>query len=549
MREPLSFKRKIILIVASAIAGLLVLSGLSIWQTRAAMVEGRKEALRSTVQAAMTIVAGYQAAAAAGTMSEAEAKKAAANAIRLARFGDLAGKPDYFFILTTDGRAVMHPYLKAWVPGEVIIGRVNKQGVDPSKVLVDAIANSKDGTATVGILVPKPGDKDPNATLYPKLQYLTKVAGWDWIVGSGIYMDGVETQAEGVALKQLVLCLTVLAVISVLGVVVSRSVLRQVGGEPNAAIEVIGAIAKGDLSVHVPPAAASSLMGGLGRMAETMRGTIEQVRASTESINTASVQIAAGAHDLSARTEQAASNLQQTASSMEELTSTLRQSADSARQASQMAAAAAEVAERGGAVIGQVVATMEEINGSSRRIADIIGVIDGIAFQTNILALNAAVEAARAGEQGRGFAVVAAEVRSLAQRSSDAAREIKGLIGTSVDKVQTGTRLVADAGSTMNDIVSSARRLTDIVGEISMASNEQSKGVGHINVAVSQLDQMTQQNAALVEESAAAAESLKDQARRLSEAVSYFHLDGAASELSGADPHAVPSHLRLVLAQ
>ena len=527
MLERLSFKQKIVLIVAGAIVGLLVLTGLSIWQTKNDITEGRKAALRSAAQSALTIVAGYQAAAAAGTLPEADAKKAAADAIRMARYGDLAGKADYFYILTTDGKAVMHPFLKTWTPGEVLIGKPNKQGVDTVKILVDAMAASKDGTATVASLVAKPGDQDPNAVLYPKLQYLSKVQGWNWIVGTGLYMDGVDRQVREVALGQLGVCLAVLGAIAALGVLVSRSVLRQLGGDPKEAMAVMGAVAQGDLTVHVPQAAESSLMGGLGRMVAKMRGTIEQVRASTESINTASVQIAAGNHDLSARTEQTASSLQQTAASMEELTGTIKQSADSASQANQLASSAAEVAQRGGAVIQQVVATMDEINGSSKKISDIIGTIDGIAFQTNILALNAAVEAARAGEQGRGFAVVAGEVRSLAQRSAEAAREIKSLIGSSVEKVETGTRLVADAGSTMTDIVSSVRRVTDIIGEITAASREQSEGVGQINGAVAQLDQMTQQNSALVEQSAAAAESLKDQASRLSDAVGAFRVDAA----------------------
>ena len=258
----------------------------------------------------------------------------------------------------------------------------------------------------------------------------------------------------------------------------------------------------------------SALLKSLLEMQASLRQLVGQVRSSTDSINTASAEIATGNQDLSARTEQTASNLQQAASSMEQLTGTVKQSADSARQANQLASSAAEVAARGGSVVSQVVSTMDEINASSKKIADIIGVIDGIAFQTNILALNAAVEAARAGEQGRGFAVVAGEVRNLAQRSAEAAKEIKGLIGTSVDKVESGSKLVADAGQTMNEIVASVQRVTDIIGEITAAASEQSDGIGQVNVAVTQLDQMTQQNAALVEESAAAAESLKDQAVR-----------------------------------
>ncbi|MEW6479896.1 MAG: methyl-accepting chemotaxis protein [Pseudomonadota bacterium] len=263
-----------------------------------------------------------------------------------------------------------------------------------------------------------------------------------------------------------------------------------------------------------------------------MLGVVSSVQQSALQIETASQEISTGNHDLSMRTEQTASNLQETAASMEQLNTTVRNSADAARQASQMAVANAEVAARGGQVVGQVVSTMSEIHHSSQKINDIIGVIDGIAFQTNILALNAAVEAARAGEQGRGFAVVAGEVRSLAQRSAEAAKEIKGLIGTSVEKVETGTRLVAEAGTTIDDVVANAQRVADIIGEITAATSEQSQGISQVHTAVSQLDQMTQQNAALVEESAAAAESLKDQAQRLTEAVKIFSVDGLQSSMA-----------------
>ena len=266
------------------------------------------------------------------------------------------------------------------------------------------------------------------------------------------------------------------------------------------------------------------------RLVQALRqieGAVGQVRHGADSVSVAAQQIAGGNADLSARTEQTASNLQQAANSMAQLTSTVNQTAESARTANQLASSASEVAARGGQVVAQVVSTMDEINTSSKKIADIIGTIDGIAFQTNILALNAAVEAARAGEQGRGFAVVASEVRSLAQRSAEAAREIKTLIGASVERVESGSRLVQDAGNTMGEIVASVQRVTDIIGEISAAAGEQSSGIGNVNGAVSQLDTMTQQNAALVEQSAAAAESLREQATRLSSVISTFKLSMA----------------------
>jgi methyl-accepting chemotaxis protein len=268
----------------------------------------------------------------------------------------------------------------------------------------------------------------------------------------------------------------------------------------------------------------SPLIAAMGDMQTALARMVADVRANAESVATASAQIAQGNSDLSQRTEQQASALQQTAATMEELGTTVRQNADNAQQANQLAQAASGVAAKGGEVVGQVVATMKGISDSSRRIADIIGTIDGIAFQTNILALNAAVEAARAGEQGRGFAVVASEVRTLAQRSAEAAREIKSLIGASVERVEQGTALVDQAGQTMQEVVNSIRRVTDIVGEISSASAEQSSGVGQVGAAVNQMDHATQQNAALVEESAAAAESLKQQAGSLVQTVSVFKL-------------------------
>ena len=297
------------------------------------------------------------------------------------------------------------------------------------------------------------------------------------------------------------------------------------------AADAMARVADGDLSVEASQERGDevgSLFASLHAMVAKLRQTVGGVRASAESIQIASSEVATGNADLSVRTEQAASSLQETASSMEQLTGTVQQSANAASLANQLASSASAVAQRGGDVIGQVVSTMDEINASSKRIADIIGVIDGIAFQTNILALNAAVEAARAGEQGRGFAVVAGEVRLLAQRSAQAAKEIKGLIGTSVGKVEVGSKLVQDAGTTMQEIVASVQRVSDVIGEITGAAGEQSGGIGQINTAVNQLDQMTQQNAALVEQGAAAAKSLKDQTELLLRLVSTFRLEKTA---------------------
>ncbi|MDR7306941.1 methyl-accepting chemotaxis protein [Rhodoferax saidenbachensis] len=318
------------------------------------------------------------------------------------------------------------------------------------------------------------------------------------------------------------------AALLVLLVVGTLVLIRQIRQPLKDAIAVAEKIASGDLSVKVQVDRGDEfgeMMRALAHMQDQLVHLVADVRRGTDSIATASEEIATGNQDLANRTEQTASNLEKTASSMQQLTTTVKQSAESARQANQLAASAAQVAQRGGAVVSQVVSTMDDINASSRKISDIISVIDGIAFQTNILALNAAVEAARAGEQGRGFAVVASEVRSLAGRSADAAKEIKTLINTSVEKVDGGAALVAQAGQTMTEIVSSVQRVTDIMGEITAAASEQSDGIAEVNVAVGQLDQMTQQNAALVEQSAAAASSMKDQAQRLAQVVAAFKLD------------------------
>jgi methyl-accepting chemotaxis protein len=523
MFKNLAFKQKILLLVGVAIAGLLTLSAVAVVQVRNHIGDGRQDQLVMAVQSAHSIVAAYQAKAASGAMSVEDAQKAAKDALRLSRYGGADGKADYFYIWNTDGMGVMHPIKPEW-DGQVMVGKVKDAGgMDIIRAIVDGVAKSKDGKAFVPTNFPRPGKTEP----VPKLQYVMLVPGWNWIVGSGLYMDDLDVAMREALLSIVGMAVGLLLVISGIGYVVARGVLRQIGGEPSEAMVVMSEVARGNLAVDLHNPQPGSLLAALSDMLGSLRGTVAQVRQSTDSITTASTEIATGNQDLSSRTEQTASNLQQTASSMEQLTGTVKQTADSARTANQLASSASASAAKGGEVVAQVVATMDEINASSKKIADIIGVIDGIAFQTNILALNAAVEAARAGEQGRGFAVVAGEVRSLAQRSAQAAKEIKSLIGASVERVETGSKLVQDAGSTMAEIVADVARVSDIIGEITAAASEQSDGIGQVNTAVTQLDQMTQQNAALVEESAAAAASLREQAQKLAAAVAVFRLGQA----------------------
>ncbi|WP_426053650.1 methyl-accepting chemotaxis protein [Janthinobacterium sp. PSPC2-1] len=362
---------------------------------------------------------------------------------------------------------------------------------------------------------------------YPQEKILTALAALAGFQESLMADEGKQALADGRLAIILTLSLSIAATIIaiVLAILISRSISRPIG----EAVKVAQRVASGDLSGSIDARGSDEtglLLRALKEMNDNLQGIVARVRHGTDAIAHGSREIASGNMDLSSRTEQQASSLEETASSMEELTSTVKQNGENARQANQMAQSASSVASKGGQVVAEVITTMDSINASSKKIVDIIGVIDGIAFQTNILALNAAVEAARAGEQGRGFAVVATEVRNLAHRSAAAAKEIKILIDDSVQQVNLGSNLVNQAGSTMQEIVSSVRRVTDIMAEITSASNEQEAGIEQINQAITEMDAVTQQNAALVEEAAAASEALQDQAGILAEAVSVFKLDG-----------------------
>ena len=430
-------------------------------------------------------------------------------------------------------------YAKSAAPLDQIIA----SGRDVTEAEKQALAGIKASEARAQPLIAKviqlrTADNVPEATVL--LQKEAAPAFVDWLASVNKLIDLEEQMSREQAdnatrlarsffFFMVALALVAIAIGTAAAWRISHSLLRQLGGEPDYAAAIAADIAAGNLAVRIDTRAGdnSSLLHAMAHMRDSLVQIVSQVREATDSIATNSSEIAAGSADLSGRTEDQAANIEETASSMEELTATVKQNSDHAQQANQLALSASEVATRGGAVVSEVVQTMASINESSRKIVDIIGVIDSIAFQTNILALNAAVEAARAGEQGRGFAVVATEVRNLAQRSASAAREIKGLIDHSVQRVDAGARLVDQAGDTMMEIVDSVKRVTDIMAEISTASNEQTAGIEQVNEAIGRMDQVVQQNAVMVEQATAASSALESQADKLSEVVSIFKLHDA----------------------
>lgn len=514
-RRSMTIAQKLGLLIASAILGIIILTALSLVSERKLILEERKSNVRQVVEATHGILVYYQQLASKGTLTETQAQQQAMQAIKGLRYSG----NEYFWINDMQPRMLMHP-INAALDGKDLSANKDPTG---KHLFVEFVKIVKaEGGGFVPYMWAKPGNPEP----VPKVSYVKGFEPWGWIIGSGVYMDTVEATIMQRLIYFAIGAAILAVILFVIGMIISRGLVRQLGGEPGYAAAIAGDIANGDLTVDVKtwPGDSSSLLFAMKSMRDSLAKVVGEVRVGTDTIATASVQIAAGNLDLSSRTEQQASSLEETASSMEELTSTVKQNADNAQQANQLAAQASAVAIKGGEVVARVVDTMESITESSKKIVDIISVIDSIAFQTNILALNAAVEAARAGEQGRGFAVVATEVRNLAQRSAAAAKEIKGLIGDSVDKVDSGSHLVAEAGTTMNEIVSSVKRVTDIMAEITAASREQSAGIEQVNQAIAQMDQVTQQNAALVEEAAAAAEAMQDQARNLNDVVGVFKL-------------------------
>jgi methyl-accepting chemotaxis protein len=513
----LTFSQKLWLPLILSFVLVFSLSVVDAFQMRKIRYEERKNDLVHATQLGIATVKSYADQAAAGTITLDEAKKRALDAIRQTRYAD--GGTGYFTVMSHDPVILMHPFHPEMV-GKNVDGYKDPNGVALYHDTVAVVV--RDGGGFVSYSFSKPGLPG----VYPKVSYAADFAPWGWILQTGAYIDDIDAAFRESLYRSFAILLVAAVALASIVISINRGILRLLGGDPAYARDIASRIADHDLTMTVVTARndTSSLLHSMKRMQQQLSTMIHEIHGSSESIVSGVSQIAAGNEDLSQRTEEQAASLQQTASSMEELTSTVTHNADNARQASHIAKVAMETAQRGGTVVQQVVDTMSGITASSDRIADIVGTIESIAFQTNILALNAAVEAARAGEQGRGFAVVASEVRSLAQRTASASKEVKDLIQESVDHVKSGAEFVGSAGSTMDEIMQSVRHVTDIVNEIAAASAEQSKGIGQINDAVSQMDTVTQQNAALVEQVSAAAFSMKTQADDLRAKISRFRL-------------------------
>jgi methyl-accepting chemotaxis protein len=486
------------------------------------LMEEKMIATKGVVDTAQSLIEVHLQQAKSGKVSVEEAKASALQEIKDLRYHG----SEYFWVNDLEPKILMHV-------NAALIGKNASEIKDPTgkTIFVEfaRVAKENEGGGTVAYSWARPG----TTAAVEKISYVKLVKEWNWIVGSGIYVDDV--QKDVAKMRWQILGATALLALVVF--LFAWIVANRIRAALDKAIAASQRIAAGDLTGKIEingKDETGQLLASLAEMNEGLAKIVGEVRSGADSIATATEQISAGNVDLSQRTEEQAAALEETASSMEELTSTVKQNADNAQQANQLAISASSVAVKGGEVIHRVVNTMSAISDSSRKISDIIGVIDGIAFQTNILALNAAVEAARAGEQGRGFAVVAAEVRSLAQRSAAAAKEIKALIEDSVGKVSDGSKLVEEAGHTTQEIVTSIKRVTDIMAEISAASLEQSSGIEQVNTAITQMDDVTQQNAALVEQATAAAESLEEQAVQLVQVVTRFKIEEGAAHSQGA---------------
>jgi methyl-accepting chemotaxis protein len=514
--QNVQIRTRLLFIIGLLFIGVTVLTIASLIALRSSMADERTAKIVAIMDGAMGIVKHFHQLQVDGKLSEEQAKQQALETLTQIRYE----KTNYIFGYDNSGMRILHPAQPDTI-GKMFKGAKDADGVYFIQEMIDK--SVKNGSGLVYYRYAKPGQTGD----FPKLAYVAYNADWGWVLGTGVYLDDLNSQFRATASVDVGIGIVLLAIISFITLIISRGILSQLGGEPVYAVEVVTQVSKGNLTIRTNLHAndKSSLLAKLHIMVQELRKLLIEVRTVSESIDAAATEIAQGNLDLSGRTESQSASLEETASSMNQLTSTVRQNSESARKASELANTASEVALHGGSVVRNVVTTMESIQQSSNKIVDIISVIDGIAFQTNILALNAAVEAARAGEQGRGFAVVASEVRTLAQRSASAAKEIKELIQDSVGKIKAGATQVDDAGRAMNEIVDSIKHVTQIMTEIAQASVEQAQGIEQVNSAIVEMESVTQQNAALVEQAAAAAQSMQDQSRSLVDSVNTFRLN------------------------
>jgi methyl-accepting chemotaxis protein len=508
-------------VVVLGLIGQTVMSGI---ESRRVQMAVLANTLEQHVTAAIAIADAYHARAVKGETSDLEARIAALDDIQAMRWSNKTG---YVFAFDSALIMRMHPLRSADI-GKNIRDDVDGNGFHQYVAMLDADTKDGHGMTRYTQIMPKTNE------LKDKISYSSWYKPWDLHFISGAYFDDIDA-AFRAQLERDLLRSGAIAALALLVVWLSMSSIRAtVGGEPRDAVHIAGRIAGGDLRSDGGEYASASLLGALERMRGTLSSIVSEVQEGAHVVSTTSAEIARGNDDLSQRTQEQASSLEETAASMEEMTATVKQNAENATAADRLSRHARGEAEKGGAVVGEAMEAMRAIGDSSRRIGDIVGLIDEIAFQTNLLALNAAVEAARAGEQGRGFAVVAAEVRRLAQSSAAASREIKSLIAESGERVEVGASLVEQSSVALRDIVASVKKVTDIVAEIAAASAEQSAGVEQVNLAIAQIDQVTQENAALVEEAAAAAKSMQDQAHSLSDQVAFFTVDGGTQPVAHA---------------